>query len=322
MSEHILKSIQPTSDDLTRINQYTRRTLKEDEVYTFSVILCDNDIDRDHERFTNEALLQLEKLFVGKTGIFDHEPKGANQTARIFEVEFVTDTNKINKLGEPYCYLKAKAYMIKSQRNESLMLEIDGGIKKEVSVSCSVADITCSICGANQKSGYCEHIKGKIYSNKECHHLLSNVTDAYEWSFVAIPAQINAGVIKSYQQKEERTLQNTDTILKALNHCEQDSVVLTKQEADGISQYINELKQQAQLGEQYRCDLIKEVKRLSFLTKEHLAPQIIESVANKMDIVELKAFIDNYKQTTQNEPNIQLAKTQAGKNQNYDNFKL
>ena len=41
---------------LDKINKFTRRPLSEDEVYVFSVILCDNDIDRDCERFSENAL--------------------------------------------------------------------------------------------------------------------------------------------------------------------------------------------------------------------------------------------------------------------------
>lgn len=53
--------------------------------------LCDNEIDRDGERFSLEALEQLKALFVGKTGIFDHDPKGENQTARIYAAELVQE---------------------------------------------------------------------------------------------------------------------------------------------------------------------------------------------------------------------------------------
>lgn len=70
---------------LKRLNEFTRREMSEDEVYIFDVILCDNDIDRDGERFSQNALESLKKLFVGKTGIFDHNPKSGGQTARIFQ---------------------------------------------------------------------------------------------------------------------------------------------------------------------------------------------------------------------------------------------
>ena len=45
-----------TDEELALINKYTRRQLSKDEVYVFSVVLCDNDIDRDGERFTVESL--------------------------------------------------------------------------------------------------------------------------------------------------------------------------------------------------------------------------------------------------------------------------
>ncbi len=56
-----------TAEELELINTYTRRTLTAGEVYVFTVVLCDNDVDRDGERFTVESLFALEKLFVGAT---------------------------------------------------------------------------------------------------------------------------------------------------------------------------------------------------------------------------------------------------------------
>ena len=39
---------------------------------------------------------------------------------------------------------------------------------------------------------------GKVYVGNPCYVILDDVTDAYEWSFVAVPAQINAGVTKRF----------------------------------------------------------------------------------------------------------------------------
>ena len=85
---------------LDKINRFTRRKLTEDEVYVFSVILCDNDIDRDCERFSDGALQSLKERFVGRTGIFDHDPKGSNQSARIYDCAVVTDVSKKIKSKE------------------------------------------------------------------------------------------------------------------------------------------------------------------------------------------------------------------------------
>ena len=65
-----LKNSMVTREELAIINQFTKRALKEDEVYTFAVRLCDNEVDRDGERFPRETLAELAELFVGKRGIF------------------------------------------------------------------------------------------------------------------------------------------------------------------------------------------------------------------------------------------------------------
>ncbi len=185
---------------LEKINRFTRREFCGEELYVFSVILCDNDIDRDGERFSDRALEQLKELFIGKTGIFDHDPSTANQTARIFDTELITDDGRTTKNGEPYKYLKGSAYMVRTDENKNLINEIDGGIKKEVSISCSAAKKICSVCG--RPRGSCQHIPGKSYSGKICHTVLDDITDAYEWSFVAVPAQVNAGVTKKFTESD------------------------------------------------------------------------------------------------------------------------
>ncbi len=195
---------QITDEDLELIGQFSRKKLERDELYTFSLILCDNEIDRDNEKFTPSALKALAQLFVGKTGIFDHNMKSKDQSARIYAAEAVTDSSRKTSDGEDYTYIKAKAYMIKTEKNKDLIAEIDAGIKKETSVGCAVGSIICSICGRNIKTEGCEHQKGKSYGGKLCCYLLSDPTDAYEWSFVAVPAQKNAGVIKSYTPSQAK----------------------------------------------------------------------------------------------------------------------
>lgn len=129
--------------------------------------------------------------------------KSKDQSARIYSAEVVTDETRKTAHGEDYTYIKAKAYMVRTEKNKDLIAEIDAGIKKETSVGCCVRDISCSICGKNIKTEGCEHQKGKMYGGKLCCYLLSEPTDAYEWSFVAVPAQKNAGVIKSFTPSGE-----------------------------------------------------------------------------------------------------------------------
>lgn len=199
---------------LEKLNKFTRREMTEDEVYIFDVILCDNDIDRDLERFSLNALRSLEKLFVGKTGIFDHNPKSGGQTARIFHTELITENSKTTADGEPYTYLKANAYMVRTDENGGLIREIDGGIKKEVSVSCSAESRKCSICGTDLNGKICSHTIGKNYNGRIAHAVLDNITDAYEWSFVAVPAQVNAGVTKRFSGNKSIRSESTELIEK------------------------------------------------------------------------------------------------------------
>ena len=124
--------------------------------------------------------------------------KSKDQSARIYSAEVVTDETRKTAHGEDYTYIKAKAYMVRTEKNKDLIAEIDAGIKKETSVGCCVKSIRCSVCGKDIKTEGCEHRKGKVYGSKLCCYLLDEPTDAYEWSFVAVPAQKNAGVIKSF----------------------------------------------------------------------------------------------------------------------------
>ncbi len=188
--------------ELESIRSFTRKDIKAEEIYTFPLILCDNEIDRDNEKFTRESLEKLAKLFVGKTGIFDHSMKGSDQTARIYQAEVETDESRLTADGEPYTCVRAKAYMVRNSRTKDLIAEIDAGIKKETSVSCCVRNIKCSICGKDIKQEKCGHEKGAEYGGKTCCYLLCEPEDAYEWSFVAVPAQKNAGVTKSFTPGE------------------------------------------------------------------------------------------------------------------------
>ncbi len=195
---YVLKSAaEPQKDDLEKINRYTRRPFSAEEVYTFKVVLCDNEVDRDGERFAVQALDGLAELFCGKSGIFNHSMDAATQSARIYDTAVEVDSGRTTSCGEPYTCLTAKAYMPRTQGNRDLILEIDSGIKKEVSVGCSMGEAVCSICGTDRRRKDCGHLNGESYHGKRCCTVLQKPLDAYEWSFVAVPAQREAGVTKS-----------------------------------------------------------------------------------------------------------------------------
>ena len=237
----------PTADELKEINKFTRREFSADELYAFSVVLCDNDIDRDFERFTDDALEKLAELFVGKTGIFDHSHKAENQCARVFSATVETVDGKQNRIGQQYKHLKARAYMPKSGASEELILAIESGIKKEVSIGCSMSEGRCSVCG--QPFGACQHRKGKTYRQNGkktlCYFELSSPTDAYEWSFVAVPAQPKAGVVKAFLGDECFDL---GCITKSSQNGE---LLLTSDEALRLSKHISDLTKNAEIAGEF-----------------------------------------------------------------------
>lgn len=288
---YILKSFNgqgASEEDLRLINNYTRRELTKDEVYVFTVILCDNDVDREYERFTYDALLKLSELFLGKTGIIDHDTSSKNQTARIFACEVEALDGKFNAVGEPYYRLKARAYLPKCEKNDNLILELDSGIKKEVSVGCSINKRTCSICGTDLLNSSCEHEKGKEYDGVICHTILEEPVDAYEWSFVAVPAQKEAGVIKSFNLNLKGGVNSLDEIIKHLKSGE--NINISKGQAEKLSKYISELEQDAKEGKIYKEELRHEVLRLCSIAQPELNRNIMNDVTKKMSLTELKAF--------------------------------
>lgn len=178
-----------SEDELRLINKQTLRDLTADEVFTFRMAACDNQVDRDFERFTDKALEELAPLFVGKSVLMDHKWSAANQTARIYAAA-VEPRGEIKQLV-------LRCYIPRSDTTAATISAIETGILKECSVGCHMASAICSICGADQSKVYCEHHAGQTYDGQLCVMALDNPMDVYEVSFVAVPAQPEAGVIKS-----------------------------------------------------------------------------------------------------------------------------
>jgi len=307
--------------DLERINALARRPLTADKVYTFSVVLCDNEIDRDLERFDVEALRALAALFVGKTGIFDHNMKSAGQTARLFRAELVADPAKKNAVGEPYAYVKGMAYMPRTEKNADLIVEIDAGIKKEVSIGCCVQSARCSECGADLKSSPCAHQKGKIYGGRLCHVILSGATDAYEWSFVAVPAQPLAGVVKSYKNNTEG--QRMDEIFKTLKPDSDGGVTLKTEDVAVLKRAVAALEQQAADGEAYRRALIGDAVRFGLISLPAMDGGVLKGICGRLSTDELAELKKAFSQSAQKRVplNLQLAKPESQATQNSE-FKI
>ena len=248
-----------TKEELDQINRFSKAELTADQVYTFSVRLCDNEVDRDFERFGMEDLERLGELFLGKSGIFDHQWSAKGQTARIYRTEVVREPGTVTAAGDEYRWLKGWAYLMRTEKNQELITEIEGGIKKEVSVGCSMGRSVCSVCGA--ENGACGHAKGQMYGGKLCFMELKDPKDAYEWSFVAVPAQPRAGVVKRFG-------------------------------AEGPE--LRVLRKQAEMGQRYLMALRREVVRLAMLADGSLDGNIFAKAAGRLEEAELLELKDAY----------------------------
>ena len=213
-----------TTEELKKINKLTLEPLKAEEVFTFKMSMCDNETDdRNYEPFNLQSLKDMKKLYIGKTVIKDHFRRADNQVARVYDTELEYEDGKLTKAGEPFARLIAKCYMIKTASNADLIADIKAGIKKEVSTSCRPKKAVCSICGVDNMKSYCSHYWGKEYEKADgtkatCYFTLDGVKEAYEVSFVAVPAQPRAGTTKNYggipEEKAEKGEKNAENASK------------------------------------------------------------------------------------------------------------
>ena len=247
----------PTAVQLEAINAQAKGKMKAEDVYVFSVRLCDDQPDRDMERFDTLALPALAKLFIGKTGIVDHKWCSDNQVARIFETQVVQEAG--------VSYIKAWAYIRRGGQADEVIADIEAGIKKEVSVGCAMGSSVCSICGSEY--GTCGHHKGEYYDGGICHVILREPVDAYEFSFVAVPAQRDAGVLKA--------MPGRTPALKALA------------EEFGAQAEYRALVKQAQLGALYEKQLRDEVVRLCLSLDLGATEPVLRGIMDKAGSEEL-----------------------------------
>ena len=245
-----------TDADLRKINKYTLNPVSAEDVFIFKATIADNEQDdRNYMPFNLKALQDLKTLYPGKTMLKDHRRTADNQIARIYDTELVQNGNKQTELGELHTELIAKIYMIKTDSNKDLISEIVGGIKKEVSTSTVPEKMVCNICGVDNMKDYCRHWPGVEYDvtdnagksvKRRCKMLLHGAKEAYELSFVAVPAQPRAGTHKSigFTKPVEETPETTpETETKNNNFEELDSRIFAQRVKNAESFFSSEMEE-------------------------------------------------------------------------------
>ena len=256
----ILSSGVPTAVQMEAIHAQAKAKLEPEQVYVFSLRLCDDQVDRDYERFDTGALPTLAKLFIGKTGVVDHKWSADAQVARIFAAEVVKE--------DRISYIKAWAYIRRGGHGDEVIADIEAGIKKEVSVGCAMGRSVCSICGSDY--GSCGHQKGEYYDGQLCCAILKEPMDAYEFSFVAVPAQREAGVLKAMGANQR--------CLKELA------------EEFGVQNEYRVLFKEAQLGRQYRKELEDDIVRLSLSLELGAEEPVLRGIVKQAAAEDLMAL--------------------------------
>lgn len=145
-----------------------------------TVRLADNEMDTDYEYFSVSALHDMAELYTGRNGIIGEDENNKTQWGRILSCEVKTNPKKITTSGEIYTYLEARVIIPRTDENIKLL---NGLMNKphEASVSCSVRNRVCSLCG---EKNCIEHKKGTLYHGQLIGNRLENVIDVYEWAII------------------------------------------------------------------------------------------------------------------------------------------
>lgn len=180
--------MEPSSDQLAKINQFTRTPKKASDVVVFETFSCNDLVDRDDEKFRSAcvnkfAALEAPYSSVGKSFMLSHDytklPVG-----RIFDVG--------TKRKEGINFVTNQVYIPNTETNKSFIENVDHGIYWAVSVGVVIETAECSICRHQMYNGwfgaFCDqgHEKGMYYDPK------SEEKDEYGYAVPADPSSKNA----------------------------------------------------------------------------------------------------------------------------------
>ena len=164
----------PSPDDYQLIiKTLASADLKQEDIFVYPVRLCDNKVDSANEFFSEKSLNELAELFVGMPGIYNHDWKDAREIhSRIYKTEVIEEDNG-------YKYLLGYAYTT----DDAVIKGIKEGMLKEVSVGFET---------------------GKVSEpDADGVSCIETVTRAFEYSFVTVPCQANARVLKNKNRGDE-----------------------------------------------------------------------------------------------------------------------
>ncbi len=140
----------------------------------------------------------------------------------------------------------------------------------------------CAPSAARTRGAGCGHKPGEVYDGKLCYLSLEEASDAYEFSFVAVPAQPQAGVVKGCSGRREAAC------LKEL-----------VQGNAGCARELETLEHEAALGRKWISSLRADVVRLGGLADPKLDLVVLKAIAEKLEEGELQELKRAYEARAQ-----------------------
>ena len=167
---------QPSPQDFNIIKNFVKsEDIKPEDLFVYPIRLCDNCKDRDEERFSDLALNSVKNLCEGVVGIKNHEWNSENAHSRIYKAE----VEEIDGIKSVIGY----AYTMVTDSTMEFINNIKSGLLQEVSIGFKATSYSTDTDGTK---------------------VIDDVSDVFEWSFVAVPAQPKAGVVKEFNNNQDK----------------------------------------------------------------------------------------------------------------------
>ena len=273
-------------EDMDKINKFAVTALESKDVVMYTALLIDDKITRNNTQYPKDFQKMLLSLPVGKGNFIgapilfgdtqDHQHAANAQVGRIFDAWQVVDE-------ENHTGVMAKIYVIKNEENADLIVKINSGVLKEMSIAAKVGMPICSQCGQDVRE--CPHNPGENGS----YVVMSGTGFIAEVSFVAVPGSNSAKVLTDDETKKFLKIENlkevlTPLIMESLNPITEKSTTINEEFKAQIETIVTDYE---------ALKVIVEEIKTKYDAKE------AEVISYKIDILstltDLKENIDNNK---------------------------
>lgn len=161
------------------VNSFSLRPLAESEVALFTLDLCNNQVDRHFSRFPVEELEKINEMTPGRPLMERHDLTGSLPRGTFFRSHIHHDGDAVS--------VRPEVYVLRTEENRDFILNIEGGIYRETSISFSFRKPECSVCGKDLRQ--CAHVPGRQYGDGLCHFIMREVVEVVEGSVVSAGSQ-------------------------------------------------------------------------------------------------------------------------------------